>query len=98
MSEPMHRAQILLEPRQRQKLGEIARRQGRSISAVARDAIDAGLKILEGENEVWERRAHVLADLRALREKQPFVYEGDLIGEARQEREDEMDEIWRSGT
>ncbi len=49
----------------------------------------------ESEKETWERRARILADLGAMREKQPLVYGGDLIGEARQEREDEMDEIWR---
>ncbi len=44
------------------------------------------------ELAIWERRARVLADLRAMREKQPSVYDGDLIDEARQEREDETDE------
>ncbi len=51
--------------------------------------------LAENESEIWERRARVLADLRAMRKEQPSVYEGNLIGEARQEREDEMDEMWR---
>lgn len=98
MSERMYRAQILLKPEQRRKLEEIAQREGRSISSVTRQAIDAGLKALEDEAELWEKRARILSGLRARREKQPFEYTGDLIGEARQEREKERDQIWRRDT
>ncbi len=96
MSERMYRAQILLDPKQRRKLEEIAHREGRSISAVTRKVIDAGLETLENETEVWKKRARVLSYLRARREKQPFEYSGDLINDARQERENETDQIWRS--
>ncbi len=95
MSENMVRAQILLNQKQRRKLEEIARREGRSISAVTRQAIDLGLEAMENEAEVWKKRARILSNLRARRAKQPFEYHGDLIGEARQEREDEMNQIWR---
>ena len=96
MSERMYRAQILLDPQQRRKLEDIARREGRSISAVTRQVIDAGLETLENEAGVWEKRARLLSRLRARREKQPFVYSGDLVNEARQERENELDQLWRS--
>jgi hypothetical protein len=33
-----------------------------------------------------------------MREKQPFEYCGDLIDEARQEQEDEMERIWHGDT
>ncbi len=98
MSERMFRAQILLDPRQRRRLEEIAHREGRSISAVTRHVIDAGLETLENETEVWKKRIRILSTLRARRGKQPFVYSGDMINEARQERENEMDRIWRSGS
>ncbi|HEX9596260.1 MAG TPA: hypothetical protein VF982_05220 [Anaerolineales bacterium] len=98
MSERMYRAQILLEPQQRRKLEEIARREGRSISAVTRQVIDAGLETLENEAETWAKRARVLSELKAIREKQPFEYSGNLIEEARQEREEEMDQVWRGDT
>lgn len=91
----MYRAQILLDPKQRRKLQEIAQREGRSISAVTRQVIDAGLKTLESETEIWKKRTRVLSKLRAGREKQPFEYSGNLIDEARQERENETDGIWR---
>jgi len=96
MTERMYRAQILLDPKQRRKLEEIARREGRSISAVTRQVIDAGLETMENEAEIWQKRARILAELRAMREKQPIEYNGNLIDEARQERENETDEIWRS--
>jgi hypothetical protein len=98
MTERMYRYQILLDPKQRRKLEEISRKQGRSISAVTRQVIDAGLELLESETEIWEKRVHVLAEFRELREKQPFVYMGDLVNEARQEQDEDTDRIWRSNS
>jgi predicted DNA-binding protein len=98
MSERMYRAQILLDPRQRRRLEEIAQREGRSISAVTRQVIDAGLEALENEAEVWAKRARVLSELRAIRENQPVEYGGNLIEEARQEHEDDIDRVWRGDT
>lgn len=96
MTERMVRAQILLDPRQRRRLEEIARREGKSISAVTRQVIDAGLERIENETEIWKKRSQLLASLRVLREGQPFIYTGDLINETRQEREDEGDQLWAS--
>ncbi|MCL5997427.1 MAG: hypothetical protein M1546_15420 [Chloroflexi bacterium] len=89
MGERMYRAQILLDPNQRRKLEELAHREGRSISAVTRQVINAGLEMLENKTEIWKKRNRILSHLRARREKQPFEYTGDLIAEARQERERE---------
>ncbi len=94
MTERMYRAQILLDPAQRRRLEEIARREGKSISAVTRQAIDAGLERIENEAELWKKRAELLSNLRALRQQQPLVYAGDLVNEARQERKDEGDDLW----
>lgn len=96
MSERMYRAQILLDPEQHRKLEEIARREGRSISAVTRRVIDAGLLSLESEREIWRARSEILSDLRILREKQSIEYSGSLVDEARDEREDDTDRVWRS--
>jgi predicted DNA-binding protein len=98
MNERMYRAQILLKPEQRRRLEEMARREGRSISAVTRQVIDIGLEALENEGEIWAKRAQIISELRAMREKQPFEYTGDLVNEVRQEREDEMDQVWRDNT
>jgi predicted YcjX-like family ATPase len=96
MPERMYRAQILLEPRQRQQLEEIARREQRSVSAVTRLVIDAGLKSLETKSDIWERRARALSELRSIREYQTVEYSGNMIEEARQERENEVDRVWRN--
>jgi hypothetical protein len=96
MTERMYRAQILLDPKQRRKLEDIARREGRSISAVTRQVIDAGLETLENQAEIWQKRSRILSELRAMREQQGVIYGGNLIEEARQERENETDEIWQS--
>ncbi len=96
MTEHMVRAQILLDPRQRRRLEEIARREGKSISAVTRQVIDAGLERIENETELWKKRANLLSSLRHQREKQIRVYIGDLVNEVRQEREDEGDQVWQN--
>ena len=96
MGERMYRAQILLDPNQRRKLEELAQREGRSISAVTRQVINAGLELLENKAEIWKKRNRALSRMRARREKQPFEYTGDLIVEARQEQENERDQIWRN--
>ena len=38
-------------------------------------------------------RAQILSGLRLLREQQPAAYTGDLVNEARQEREDEGNQL-----
>ena len=96
MTEHMVRSQILLDPRQRRRLEELAQREGRSISAVTRQVIDIGLEQIENEAEIWKNRARVLQGLRVLRDRQPSEYAGDLINLARQEREDEGDSLWNS--
>jgi predicted DNA-binding protein len=95
MAKRMVRAQILLKPRQRRRLEELANREGRSISDVTRRAIDAGLEVLEPTEEIWDQRRRILSDLHQARNKQPFVYHGDLINEAKQELDEERERIWR---
>jgi hypothetical protein len=94
MTERMVRVQILLDPKQRRRLEELAQREGRSISAVTRQVIDAGLERIESETELWKKRSLILSDLRIRRDRQPFEYDADLINAARQEREDERDTLW----
>jgi len=94
MTERMYRAQILLDPKQRRRLEELAQREGRSISAVTRQVIDAGLERIESETELWKKRSLILSNVRTRRERQTVDYGADLINEARQEREDERDSLW----
>lgn len=94
MAERMYRAQILLDPKQRRRLEELAQRERRSISAVTRQVIDAGLERIENETDLWKKRSLILSDLRIRRDRQPFEYDADLINAARQEQEDERDTLW----
>ncbi len=91
----MYRAQILLKPEQHRALVEIARRERRSISEVTRRMIEIGLEVSQNEDAMWAQQQQALADLRAIREKQTQVYMGDLINEARDERDEDMDRLWK---
>jgi hypothetical protein len=96
MTDRLVRSQILLSIQQRRRLEAIARREGKSISAVTRQVIDAGLQSMENQTETWKKREQVLAALRGLREQQPEIYPGDLVDEIRQERENEDMRLWGS--
>jgi hypothetical protein len=98
MSERLYRCQILLDPRQHRRLKEIARRDGRSVSALTRQVIDAGLASLESESEVWKKRNRILDKLRGERKRQSREYRGNLIEGARNEREHDGDRIWKPDT
>jgi predicted DNA-binding protein len=98
-----YRAQILLEPEQHKTLQEIAEREGRSLSDVAREVIQKGLDAREHEMEaIWQKRAAALQRLDQIREaiqEQQGIYEGDLLGEVRSEREQQLNDAlgWKSG-
>ncbi|NLD44692.1 MAG: hypothetical protein GX657_14495, partial [Chloroflexi bacterium] len=98
-SEPMVRAQLLLRPDQRKRLERLAASEGRTLSDVARRALDAGLDTLEGRSdEALREQQAVLARLDAIRAEvraRYGVYMGDLVAEVRAEREEDMERIWR---
>ena len=97
-----YRAQILLEPEQHKTLQEIAEREGRSLSDVAREVIQRGLDAREREmGAVWLKRTEALGRLNQIREaiqEQHGIYEGDLLGEVRKEREQQINDAlgWKS--
>jgi len=96
---PMVRAQLLLTPTQRQRLERIAKREGRSLSDVARRALDAGLAVIDGtSDETVQKRLGALEEMRALREKAAAlhgVYPGDPVADVREERIQDMERVWR---
>ncbi len=95
MAERLYRAQLLLQPSQHQRLREIAEREGKSISEVARLVIHRGLESMtEDEDALRSRQAAALGKLRAIRETvrdEYGVFEGNLVAEARQDREEGME-------
>ncbi len=99
MGERYHRSQLLLEPEQRNQMKHIAQREGRSISDVAREAIDIGLKALANdEGNRTRRRALALINLDKIRQSvlsASGVYEGDFVGEARADHDRNQDRVLR---
>ena len=87
----LQRVQVLLDSKQRQMLRTIARREKRSMSAVLREILDRGLAQREADKHQWKR---ALSQLQKLREASQVVYEGNLLNEAREERERQLEEIW----
>ena len=71
----MHRAQILLEPDQHQKLAEIAQREGSSISEIVRTAVQEWLNERE-DAEVLRRRLDALAQVDQHRQAIHAMHKG----------------------
>jgi len=101
----MYRMQILMRPAQRLRLQEIATRQGRNLSEIVRQALDAGLQVIEGDaEEIKRRRLEALERIRqhrgavlAKRGGKPLEQEPvDLIHQMREERDREIHEITSS--
>jgi len=96
MTERYVRAQILLEPEQRQALMQIAQREHRSLSYIVREFIQRYL----GEQDAEVRRQQdleALEELSKLREniRQRYgIYQGNPVAEARAEREAQLERVW----
>ncbi len=93
----LYRAQILLEPEQHSTLTEIAQADGRSVSDLVREIV--GQYLVEREIETKTQRAmralERLARIRTRISEQHGVYQGDLIAKAREEREQDIERVWR---
>ena len=84
---------MLLEPGQHNALAEVARREKRSISELVREIVDQ-----QDEQHLWEMRMQALERLGQIRERiqQDYVsYKSNLIEEARSERDEDFDRVWR---
>jgi len=68
----LQRVQMLLEPRQRQKLVQLAQEQGKSVAEITRQAIDAGLEKIS-QDEQKEGLIAVLDAARQLRQSMPAL-------------------------
>lgn len=92
---PMQRVQMLLEPKQRRRLVELARAQGKSVAEITRQAIDAGLEKLS-ENEQRVRMIAVLEAARQLRDSMPML-DIDVVADIHQMREERDDGFFSRG-
>ncbi|RPI28947.1 MAG: hypothetical protein EHM70_16175 [Chloroflexota bacterium] len=87
----LQRVQMLLDPRQRQKLAKLAQSQGKSIAEITRQAIDAGLEQLERNNRKTQLETTLQA-AQQLRDSMPML-EIDVVADIRQMREERDDEL-----
>jgi len=96
----MYRMQLLVKPEQRKRLERVAKREGRTFSDTARRALEEGLRVMEGDSDsIWEQRLESLEFLNGLRkqiQEKRGVYQGDLVNEARAERDSQSEKTWRS--
>jgi hypothetical protein len=95
----LHRTHILLEAEQIDQLKEIARREERSVSEVARQLIQEGVaQIQETHNAEKQRRLLALENARRVRQAIRAERQGepldidvvDLINQMREERDAEI--------
>ena len=95
----MHRSQILLEQEQYQALSSIAKREGRSISALVREALDQYLAALDKELKL-EQELLALQKLKLQREKilrQHGELSEDFLAAVREERDSDLDRVLSDG-
>ena len=92
----MQRVQMLLEPKQRRKLAELAKIQGKSIAEITREAINLGLDQM-AQTDPQTQMLAALEAARKLRESmrqqngQPLdVYVVEIIRQIREERDEEL--------
>jgi hypothetical protein len=94
----LYRTQILLDPLQHRELGEVARREGRSVSDVVREMIDRQLS--QRRQEAVQAQQRRLAALARIRERwqnrslqdalETSLDVVSLIERARQERDQQI--------
>ncbi len=80
-----------MEPRQRAKLAELAKAQGKSVAEITRQAIDAGLEKLSAMGQ-GQRMLAALEAARKLRDSMPML-EIDVVADLRQMREERDNEL-----
>ena len=93
----LERVQILLEAKQRRALARIAKREGRSVSDVLREMVELGLEQRLQKSEQWKQ---ALRRLRQVREANQLrgMYKGDLVAEARAERDQQNEAVWHKSS
>ncbi|MCW5852240.1 MAG: ribbon-helix-helix protein, CopG family [Anaerolineae bacterium] len=94
MSE-LQRIQVLIQASQHEQLVKLAKTKGQSVSAVIREMIDEGLDQREGKKEAWREALEELTRLRHEIEREHGIITRDFLAEARAEREQDMERVWR---
>lgn len=98
--EKLQRTQILLEPSQHRSLYELAQAEGRSMSDLVREAV-AQYLVERNDTGRADQEIDALERLIALRkaiEARSGIYPGDLVTEARAERDKEIEQLLRESS
>ncbi len=92
----LHRTQVLLQPKQYEYLASVAQAEGRSVSDLLREIVDQ--YVVERESR---KRQHLhaeaiekLSQVRRQLEKRHGVLGRDLLKEARDDREQDIERVW----
>lgn len=96
MTEPLLRAQVMLTPEDYQQLKSLAEAQGKSLSEMIREAVNRYLA--EQEQLKQEQFLKSLEEIRRIRQQNAArhdVYQGDLVNEAREERQRQIEDVWK---
>lgn len=93
----LYRAQILLERKQHESLQALAAAEGRSISAIIREAVAEYLveQDEDSKRQTWQDALDELTRIRTEIEAHSGVFRGDLLAETREERTDELERVMR---
>jgi predicted DNA-binding ribbon-helix-helix protein len=89
-----HRTQILLEPEQHNALVEIAHQEERSLSDLVRRIVSQYLKERARGRQRAVQSLERLTNMRKKIERRSGIYQGDVIAEARAERDKQMEMVW----
>ncbi len=88
-----YRTQVLLEPDQHRLLSELALRENRSLSDLLREIVQ---RYIDEQRRASEMEAlDTLSQKRAEIRERKGVYSGDLVNEAREERDNELFHVIR---
>lgn len=97
MMTQLYRTQVLLERRQHESLQQLAAAEGRSMSEVIREAV-AKYLVDHSKERKKQQALDAIAKLSELRDQlvaEHGIFEGDLLDEAREERDQDMERVWR---
>jgi len=96
MTSQLLRAQVMLIPEDYQRLKSLADAQGKSLSEMIRDAVTRYLA--EQEQLKQEQFRQSLEEIRRIRQQNAArhgIYQGDLVNEAREERQRQDEDVWK---
>lgn len=93
----LYRAQILLEPGQHKRLGELAKRDGRSISEIMREIVQVYLAEQDQEAQLARelKALEKLEEFRSVIEQQRGSLDDAILEEAREKRDQQLSFLWK---